>query len=147
MTLAAPLRRGPTLHQWVAWAYFAILLFAASLNYLPVPGLVDEEGLTLGIFALDIFDDLLHLVSALWAGWAAWRSPRAARLFLIAFGGLYLFDGLLGLATGSGCLDAGIFRWGIQDFTFRYKVFANLPHIWLGGVALAVGLWPWRREA
>ena len=61
----------------VAVLYFIVLLFAASLNYLPF--IPVEDGKTFGIFALDIYDDALHLVSALWAGIAAWLGARAAR--------------------------------------------------------------------
>ena len=60
------------------------------------------------MFALDIFDDLLHVASAAWAGIAAALSARASKIFLRYFGLLYLTDGLLGLATGSGYLDLGI---------------------------------------
>ena len=66
------------LQQKVALGYFVVLLLVASLNYLPIPGLIDAEGRTFGIFALDIYDDALHLASAVWAGWAAWTSRTAA---------------------------------------------------------------------
>ncbi|MCB1480216.1 MAG: DUF4383 domain-containing protein [Tepidamorphaceae bacterium] len=124
--------------RWIALGYMVALLVAASLNY--VPGLTDSEGRAFGIFALDIFDDLLHLVSAAWAGIAAWLSHRAARTFLIYFGALYLADGVLGLVTGSGYLDLGIIQYGVQDLPFGFKILANLPHIGLGGFALASGL-------
>ena len=124
--------------RWIVLGYMVALLVAASLNY--VPGLTDSEGRAFGIFALDIFDDLLHLVSAAWAGIAAWLSHRAARTFLIYFGALYLADGVLGLVTGSGYLDLGIIQYGVQDLPFGFKILANLPHIGLGGFALASGL-------
>lgn len=120
--------------RWVALGYMAVLLAAASLNY--IPGLTDNEGRAFGIFALDIFDDLLHVASALWAGIAAFLSTRASRAFLFYFGILYLTDGLLGLATGSGYLDLGIINYGVQDLPIQFKLLANLPHIALGGVAL-----------
>jgi hypothetical protein len=44
-------------------------LMTASLNY--IPGLTDAEGRAFGVFALDIFDDRLHVASAAWAGIAA----------------------------------------------------------------------------
>ena len=122
----------------VALIYAAVLFAAASLNY--VPGLTDEEGLAFGVFALDVFDDALHVASGLWALAAGLISHRASRIFLVTFGALYLGDGLLGLATGSGYLDLGILRWGVQDLPFGFKVLANLPHIGLGAVALAAGL-------
>ena len=128
------------LHRRAAFVYFVILAVVASLNYLPIPGIVDEHGHTFGIFALDLFDDALHVASALWALAGALISTRAARIFLIGFGALYLADGLLGMATGVGYLDAGIFRWGVQDSGLVFRLFANAPHIGLGGVALALGL-------
>ena len=128
----------------IAFAYAAILLVVAGLNY--IPGLTDAEGRAFGIFALDIYDDLLHLASALWAGTAAFISTRAARGFLLYFGILYLADGLLGLATGSGYLDLGIINYGIQDLPFGFKILANLPHITLGGLAV-VSAFVFRREA
>lgn len=121
--------------RWIAAGYTIALLIAASLNY--IPGLTDAQGRAFGIFALDIFDDLLHVASAAWAGIAAFLSHRASRAFLFYFGMLYLADGMLGLMTGSGYLDLGIINYGIQDLPFSFKIFANLPHIGLGGVALA----------
>ena len=114
--------------------FFLVLLFAALLNYLPFILVID--GKTFGIFALDIYDDALHLASALWAGIAAWLGARAARFFLTAFGILYFADGLLGLVTGSGYLDLGIVNYGIQDLPFGFKILANLPHLGLGGIAV-----------
>ena len=118
----------------IALVYMVILLAAASLNY--IPGLTDTEGRAFGVFALDIFDDALHVASALWAGIAACTSNRAARIFLRYFGLLYLTDGLLGLATGSGYLDLGIMNHGMLDLPLTFKILANLPHI--AGGAFAV---------
>jgi hypothetical protein len=117
-----------------AIVYMVILLAAASLNY--IPGLTDSEGRAFGIFALDIFDDGLHVASALWAGIAAAMSSRAARAFLLYFGLLYLSDGLLGLAAGSGYLDLGIINHGVVDLPLTFKILANLPHIAGGGFAI-----------
>ena len=127
-----------TIHQKISIGFFAVLLGAASLNY--IPGVTDADGVAFGVFALDIFDDALHLASAIWALIAGLLSTRAARQFLLIFGALYLGDGVLGLITGSGYLDFGIFNYGIQDLPFGFKILANLPHIGLGGVALASGL-------
>ncbi|KQT95382.1 DUF4383 domain-containing protein [Rhizobium sp. Leaf453] len=118
----------------IAAFYAVALLGAASLNY--IPGLTDDQGRAFGIFALDIYDDSLHVASAVWAAIAAWLSPRAARSFLLYFGALYFADGLLGLITGSGYLELGIVNYGIQDLPFGFKILANLPHLALGGFAL-----------
>ena len=92
------------------------------------------------MFALDPFDDGLHLASAIWALVATLLGHRGARMFLTLFGALYLGDGLLGLATGSGYLDFGIFLSGTLDLPFTFKIMANTPHILLGGFALWSGL-------
>jgi hypothetical protein len=128
------------LTQKIALGYAVILALVASLNYLPIPGIIDAEGRTFGIFALDIFDDALHLASALWALAAALISARASRMFLILFGALYFLDGALGCFTGSGFLDLGIFTWGVLDIPFSLKILSSLPHILLGGFALTMGL-------
>ena len=122
----------------VTLGYFIALLIAASLNYLPIPGIIDDQGYAFGIFALDVFDDLLHIASALWALVAALISHRASRTVLTYFGALYFVDGLLGLATGSGFLDAGILIYGFYEYSsFLIKLAANIPHLFLGGFALA----------
>jgi len=118
----------------IALVYMLILLSAASLNY--IPGLTDAQGRAFGVFALDIYDDALHVASAIWAGTAAALSNRAARIFLRYFGLLYLTDGLLGLATGSGYLDLGIALHGVLDLPLTFKILANLPHIFGGGFAV-----------
>lgn len=133
-----------TIHQKIALGYFVVLLGAASLNQ--IPGVTDADGVAFGVFALDLFDDALHAASAAWALAAALVSARAARTFLVLFGALYLGDGALGLATGSGYLDFGIFTYGVQDLDFGFRILANLPHIALGGIALASGLWLGRRS-
>ena len=123
--------------QKIALGYFVILTLVALLNY--IPGLTDDQGRAFGIFALDIYDDALHLGSALWALSAALISRRAATTFLVLFGALYLADGVMGLALGSGYLDLGILTNGILDLPFGFKIMANTPHIALGGFALIAG--------
>lgn len=125
--------------QKTAAAYFAILLGAAALNY--IPGLTDAQGLAFGIFALDPFDDALHLVSAVWALASAVWGARASKVFLVIFGALYLGDGVFGFFTGYGYLDFGIFTNSSEGMSFTlFRVLANLPHIALGGFALFAGL-------
>lgn len=129
--------------RWICAGYCLTLLFAGLLNY--IPGLTDAQGRAFGIFALDIYDDMLHWASAAWAGIAALVSKRASEIFLKVFGTLYLADGALGLATGSGYLDLGILIYGVQALPFTFKILANLPHIALGGLAVFAGLFLMRR--
>lgn len=128
-----------TLLQKIAAGYFVVLLGAAALNY--VPGITDANGLAFGIFALDLFDDTLHLVSALWALASAALGARASKIFLVIFGALYLGDGVFGFFTGYGYLDFGIFTNASEGLSFTlFRVLANLPHLALGGFALFAGL-------
>ena len=132
-----------TLLRYISIGYFVVLAVATALNY--IPGLTDSEGRAFGIFALDIYDDGLHAASATWAIIAAMTSHRAAKIFLFGFGALYLGDGLLGLATGSGYLDLGILNYGVLDLPFTFKILANLPHISLGGFAV-FSAWLWGKR-
>jgi hypothetical protein len=76
----------------IAIAYAVVLGLVTSLNYLP--GLTDADGRVFGVFALDLYDDLLHFASAAWAAIAAWISVRACVTYFKVFGSLYLLDGL-----------------------------------------------------
>jgi hypothetical protein len=117
---------------------FAVILFLVGLtNY--IPGLTDAQGRAFGIFALDIFDDALHFASAAWAGAAALLSRRASEIFLKVFGALYLADGAMGLALGSGFLDFGIVTYGIVNAPPLFKFLANLPHLTLGAIGVYAG--------
>jgi hypothetical protein len=130
--------------RWIAVGYAIALTIAGLTNY--IPGLTDSEGRAFGIFALDIYDDMLHFGSAAWAAISAWVSRRASVIFCQVFGTLYLLDGLMGLVTGSGYLDLGIVVYGVLDMPFGFKILANLPHIALGGFAAYAGFVLARRE-
>ena len=121
----------------LAVVYAVLFAFVTSLNY--IPGLTDSQGRTFGLFELDLFDDALHAASGLWAALAAWRSSRATIVFFRVFGTLYCLDGLLGLATGSGYLDFGIFVNGMLDLPLVTRILMNLPHIAIGGFAALTG--------
>lgn len=121
----------------IALGYAVVLFLVGLTNY--IPGLTDAQGCAFGIFALDIFDDALHFASAAWAGVAAVLSRRASEIFLKVFGALYLADGAMGLALGSGFLDFGIVTYGIVNAPLLFKVLANLPHLTLGGFAVFAG--------
>jgi hypothetical protein len=131
-------------HRLLAAAYAALLIGVTLLGW--IPALADPNGRLFGIYRLTWYNGLLHLASAAWALGASVLSESAAVMFLRIFGALYLVDGLMGLAIGSGYLDLGIVFYGVRDLPFSFKIMANTPHIVLGGVALAAGIfWPTSR--
>ena len=120
-----------------AWLYCALFVGVTVAGY--IPPFLDETGSLFGLFSLQLHDDALHLGSAVWAGVAAWHSAGAARAYFRIFGPLYFLDGVLGLATGSGYLDAGILLHGPVDLPLMTRGFTNAPHLAIGGTAVIVG--------
>jgi hypothetical protein len=121
----------------IAAAFAVVLLGVTALSY--IPGLKDAQGLTFGLFKLNLFNDLLHTSSAIWAGIAAYLSRGAAITFLKLFGVLYFLDGLMGTMIGSGYLDLGVLINGVLDLPLKFKFLSSLPHLVLGGVAAFAG--------
>ena len=137
--------RGSSLIQKLAWVYAAMFVFIVVLGY--VPGVKDSNGLMFGLFSLQLHDDALHLGSGIWAATAAWLSERAATLYFKIFGVVYGLDGVLGLLTGQGYLDGGIFTQGITPLPLATRIGANIPHILIGGGAVIIGYVLSRRYA
>jgi len=125
-------------HRLLAGIYAVILLGVTVLGWIPT--FADENGRLFGIFRLTWYNDVLHLSSAAWALAACVTSTAASIIFLRVFGALYLIDGLMGLATGSGYLDLGIVIYGFRDLPLDFRILANLPHIGLGAIALIAGV-------
>lgn len=123
--------------QKLAWAYAVMFAIIGSLAHIPF--INDAEGYTLGIFRLELHDDLLHYASGLWAAIAAWRSHKSSVFFFKLFGLIYGLDGVMGFFLGQGYLDGGIFIHGITPLDWSLKFFANLPHIAIGGIAVLIG--------
>ena len=123
--------------QNLAWLYAAMFFVLGSLRYIPF--INDENGVTLGIFSLQWYDDLLHYASGAWAAVAAWRSFKASEFYFKLFGIIYGMDGVMGFFLGQGYLDGGIFLKGYTPLDWGFKFFANIPHIAIGGTAVFIG--------
>ena len=123
--------------QKLAWFYAVMFTVLGSLSY--IPWINDENGVTLGIFSLQWYDNLLHYASGAWAAVAAWRSFRASEFYFKLFGLIYGLDGVMGLLTGQGYLDGGIFINGVTPLDWGFKIAANIPHILIGGIAVVIG--------
>ncbi|GAB5507199.1 MAG: hypothetical protein JJ911_14850 [Rhizobiaceae bacterium] len=131
-----------TLIQKLGIAYAVMFFAVVGIGY--VPAFNDENGYLFGLFSLQWYDDALHAFSGVWALAASLISHAQAVLYFRLFGSVYLFDGLLGLITGSGCLDGGIFIDGfrpLNDIELPVRFFANAPHLAIGGIAVLIGFW------
>jgi hypothetical protein len=111
-----------------AWGYAALLGFVILTGY--VPAFIDQNDMIFGLFRRTWYAD---------AAIAAMTSRRASELFFQLFGVFYFADGVLGLLTGSGYLDFGILINGVLNLPLSTRIFANLPHLTLGGVAILIG--------
>ena len=125
--------------QNLAWLYAAMFTVLGSLRH--IPWINDANGVTLGIFSLQWYDDLLHYASGAWAAWAAWRSFKDSTFYFKLFGIIYGLDGVLGFFLGQGYLDAGIFIYGYTPLSWSFKFFANIPHITIGSIAVFIGFY------
>ncbi|RME29852.1 hypothetical protein D6792_02970 [Candidatus Parcubacteria bacterium] len=114
-----------------------MFFLTTALTY--IPGVSDAEGNFLGLFRLDLIDDLLHFGSGVWAMLAAWHSTRASLAYFRIFGSLYLLDAAVGLVTQRGILDLGVFLAEYPNLSVWETVGANLPHILIGGIAVLIG--------
>lgn len=122
-----------------AWGYF--VLFMGVIVICLIPAFIDNDGYVFGLFKLDLYDHTLHFASGVWAAIAGWRSRTASVQYFRIFGPLYFLDGVLGLFTGSGYLDGGIFLYGPLDLDVMTRFFANAPHLAIGGGAAVIGYW------
>lgn len=117
--------------------YYSILFFlVVVIGY--IPGFT-INGKLLGLFNIDLIDDILHLASAIWAGFAAGYSKKASIIFFKVFGILYTLDGVIGLIAGRGYLDLAIFTKGYLIEGFVNRILVNFPHIAIGGLAIYIG--------
>ena len=123
--------------RFCALGYAALLGFVILTGY--IPAFIDQNDMIFGLFRRTWYADGLHLVSALWALISAITSRRASELFFQLFGVFYFADGVLGLVTGSGYLDFGIFINGVLDLDLTTRILANLPHLAIGGFAAYAG--------
>ena len=121
----------------IAAGFAVVLALVTTLSY--IPGLTDAQGRTFGLFKLNLYNDLLHTGSAIWAAVAAYTSRTASLKFLQLFGTLYFLDGAMGTAIGSGFLDLGVFINGVLKQSLAFNFMASLPHLVLGGVAAFCG--------
>lgn len=117
---------------------FGILcVFMVLLGY--IPSFTVGYGYLFGIYKVDMWDDILHITSALLAATVAFYSTNATILFFKTIGTLYLLDGIFGFFFEHGFLDLSIFLHKTAAFGPGLRLAANTPHLLIGLFALYVG--------
>jgi hypothetical protein len=126
-----------TIIQKLALIYALLFFLVVAIGY--VPAFVDDQGVLFGLFEIELKDDILHFASAVWALLAGLHSFNYSKFYFKVFGLMYTLDGVLGLLTGSGYLDGGIFFNGFITQDLFTRVAANIPHLFIGGIAIIIG--------
>jgi hypothetical protein len=138
MSTGTPTHTGRTSVQITATVVAVVFLLVGVLGF--VPGITtnydqmsfaghDSMAMLLGVFMVSVLHNIVHLLFGV-VGLAAARTPRAARLFLIAGGAVYLVLWLYGLLIDHGS-DANFVPLNTAD---------NWLHLGLGVGMIALGL-------
>jgi hypothetical protein len=125
--------------QKFAWLFAAVLLFIVVIRY--VPGAIDDQGRLFGLFKLDWLDDILHMVTGLWAAFAAWHSVRQSVLYFKVIGVLYGADGFIGMVYGQNPLHIGFWTGEHVIADLGVRMLINAPHFFGGVFALFLGFY------
>ena len=136
-----------SLQKW-ANVYFVLFFVIFSLNYIPI--IHDSQGQMFGLFKLDLIDDFVHLISAIWAAFSAQHSEFRSRQYFRLFGAFYLLDGLVCFIFKQCILDLSIISHCseiqfVSGASFYTRMLINGPHILIGSIALILGF-IWNRK-
>lgn len=123
--------------QELAWVYVYLFIFILVLGY--IPQFTVGRGYLFGIFQISIWDDLIHVASALAAAVAAFYSPRASIYYFRILGTLYVFDAIAGFFYGRGFLDLEMFLHDPLGVAAPLRLATVAPHLVIGLFALYVG--------
>ncbi|TSC62216.1 MAG: hypothetical protein G01um101448_540 [Parcubacteria group bacterium Gr01-1014_48] len=125
-----------TLRQLV-YVFATVCILIVLLGF--IPSFTIGRGYLFGIYKTDMWDDILHITSALAAAGAAFYSTYAVLYFFKIIGTLYTLDAMFGFFFEHGFLDLSIFLHETVPFGFGMRLAANTPHFIMGLFALYVG--------
>lgn len=126
--------------QKLGFFYASLFFGVVIIGYIP---LLSPDGLLLGMFKIDLQDDLLHGFSGTWALLASLHSEKEARRYFQWFGLYYTADAFVGFFTGYTIIDVMIqnseANHGHSSIDFVTNLLVNLPHFILGPSQLLIG--------
>lgn len=120
-----------------AYTFSTTCAFVVLLGF--IPSFTIGRGYLFGIYKTDMWDDILHIVSAFLATAAVFYSTKATVVFFRVVGILYTIDSIFGFFFENGFLDLSIFLHETIPFGLVMRLAANAPHFALGLFALYVG--------
>ena len=121
--------------------FYGVAFFALVFGGL-LPGVIDDQGMMLGLFAIDPIDDALHLASGIWAVMAAQHSVGAVLIYTRWFGTIYFLDGLAGILAGTTFLDLGFLdHHAGEGADWAVRLGANIPHVLIGLSLVLIGVY------
>jgi hypothetical protein len=126
-----------SIQRWSGlWGIFFLLVVVIT----NIPAFNDEQGRNFGLYKIDMPDNIVHLLTAIWGIAAAYISIQASIWFFRIFGSVYMLDAIAGLFFSRGLLDLSIFMEGpgAADLSVT-NILVNLPHVIISSILLYVG--------
>lgn len=130
--------------QMFGWIFSLMFIILVAMNYTPF--IYADNGLIFGFFKLESEANILHAISAVWAGVAAWFSRGAVLFYFRVFGTAYFLDGLIGIIFGKAYLNLNIFNAHTEPIGDMFtRLVLNAPHIVIGGTAIFIGFYLYKK--
>lgn len=128
----------------VTWAYIVLFILLVAMNSMPF--IIAENGRVFGFFKLEPEGNILHVLSGIWAFLAVLWSRGAQLFYFRVFGTAYFLDGVVGVVFGKAYLNLHLFDPSytpVADMITRLVV--NAPHLAIGGFAMMVGFYLYKK--
>lgn len=87
--------------RWLAYLFAAAFLFIGIAGFVPA---AFKDGLLFGLFAVNVWHNIIHIVSGVLAAAAGYTSSWSSRLFFKVFGVIYTAIAIMGLIMGNGLM-------------------------------------------
>lgn len=130
--------------QRLAFLYALMFAGLVAMNFLPF--LYAENGRVFGSFKLEPIGNILHVISGAWVLWAALYSREASLFYFRVFGTAYFLDGIVGIVFGRAYLNLRLFDpSAIPVAEMSERLTLNFPHIVIGGAAMFIGFYLYKK--
>ncbi|MDP1834588.1 MAG: DUF4383 domain-containing protein [Chlamydiales bacterium] len=112
--------------RWLAYVFAAVFLFIGIAGFVPA---AFKDGLLFGLFAVNFWHNIIHIVSGIAAAAAGFAGFWWSRVYFQVLAVVYLATAIMGLVMGDG-LMLGLVANNMADV---------ILHFVLGGAAAYIG--------